>query len=81
MPETYFERIAREAIEREHERKKKGIPIKGPDYSLDLALREKVEKADWEIRKERGYYTVYKNGKSYGLHGDTYSEAQKLIPS
>lgn len=80
MPETYFERIAREAIERERERKKKGIPIKSPGYSLDVILGEKVNPGNFEIRQNRGHYEVYRNDRFYSS-ADTYAEALEEIPS
>ena len=80
MPESYFDRIAREAIEREKERKKKGIPVKNPIYSLNYILEEKMEPASYEIHPVRGHYEVYRNGKRWGS-ADKYSEALADIPN
>ena len=80
MPESYFDRIAREAIARELERKKKGIPIKRPSYSLNYILQEKMEPGSFDIKQIRGHYEVYRNNQFY-CSADTYSEALKEIPN
>ena len=80
MLESYFDRIAREAIEREKERKKKGIPVKNPIYSLNYILEEKLKPGSFEIRQVRGHYEVYKNDRFY-CSADSYSEALKEIPN
>lgn len=80
MPKSYFEEIADRAIEKEKERKKKGILLKYPNYILDEKLREKMEPASYEIHPVRGHYEVYRNGKRCGS-ADKYSEALADIPN